>query len=90
MRVVVVVVQPQMRHVRMCDMGREPTSRAAALGLCVLVACLDFLVEAGRFLFIGKREAGHALLELECVEEGSVMVVPEAFIELLVPDYALV
>lgn len=73
----------------MRNMGREP-GRAAALGFCVLVARLDFLVEASSLLLIGKRETGHAVLELEGVEKGPIVVVSEALVELLIPDHALV
>lgn len=88
MRIIVAAVA-QMRHVRMWDMAREHGGRAATLGFCVLVARLDLLVEASRLLFVGKREAGHAFLELEGVEEGPVVIVPEALVELLVPDHIL-
>lgn len=75
-----------MRYVR--NMGREP-GRATALGFCVLVARLDLIVEAGSLLFIGEGEGAHTILEFEGMEEGPLVVVPEALIELLVPDYAL-
>lgn len=40
------------------------------------------------FLLVDKGQAGGASFELKCMKEGSVLVVSEVVIDLLVPDYA--
>lgn len=86
-----VICVGQVRDVRVRDVGAEACVRAwGALGLCVSLAGLDLLVEAGGLLLVGEGEAGHARFELEGVEEGAVVVVLEAVVELLVPDDAFV
>lgn len=45
--------------------------------------------ECFSLLLVGEGERGRTVLELECVEESTVLVVWEIIIDLLVPDYAL-
>jgi hypothetical protein len=65
--------------------------RGKRLGPCVLARVLlplvHLLLEGARLLLVDKRQAGHALLELEGMEEGAVLVVLERVVDLLVPDH---
>lgn len=54
----------------------------------VLLALVHLLDEGLGLLLVGEGQAGGALLELEGVEEGAVLVVGEALVDLLVPDDA--
>jgi heme/copper-type cytochrome/quinol oxidase subunit 4 len=69
---------------------------AAAKGLVfrvlvsILLAFVHLLLELLCFLLITKRQAGQTVLELECVEEGTVLVVLEGVVDFLVPDDAAV
>jgi heme/copper-type cytochrome/quinol oxidase subunit 4 len=67
---------------------------AKGLVLCVLVSVLlafvHLLLELLCFLLIAKRQAGQTVLELEGVEEGTVLVVLERVVDFLVPDDAAV
>lgn len=71
-----------------------PCCRAEGLVLCVLVgvllAVVNLLLERLGLLLVGEREGCLAGLELEGVEEDTVLVVGEGVVELLVPDDAAV
>lgn len=55
----------------------------------VLFSLLHLLNERFGLLLVGERECGGAVLEFECVEESTVLIVWEIIIDLLVPDHAL-
>lgn len=52
---------------------------------CVLLALVHLFLELLGLLLIDKAEAGHAVLELEGVEEGPVLVVAPRVEYLLIP-----
>lgn len=54
--------------------------------MCILLAFIHLLLELLCFLFICKRQTSQTVLELEGVEEGTVLVVLEGVIDFLVPD----
>lgn len=55
----------------------------------MLLSLLHLLDKRLGLLFVREGESGGAIFELECVEEGAVLVVREIVIDLLVPDHAL-
>ena len=77
-----------------CDRSAASCCSAEGLVLGVLVgvlfAVVDLLLERLRFLLVGEREAGPAVLQLEGVEEDAILVVGEGVVYLLVPDDATV
>jgi hypothetical protein len=54
----------------------------------MFLALLHLLHEGFGLLFVDKGETGGAFFEFECVEKGSVLVVSEVIVDLLVPNYA--
>lgn len=58
----------------------------ANFGLCILGAVRDFFEKVTSFAFISKRESDKALVALERVKESAVLIVLEAFVELVLPD----
>lgn len=51
----------------------------------MLLPLVHFLLELFRLLFVHKREARHALLQFEGVKEGTVLIVVEGIVDLLIP-----
>lgn len=49
---------------------------------------LDLLEEVAGLLVVGKGEASNAVFDLKRVEEDAVVVVLEAFVDLLIPQHA--
>ena len=64
--------------------------RSERLCLClltgILLALIHFLLELPCFFLVDKGQAGHALLELEGMEKGAILVILEGVIDFLVPD----
>lgn len=64
--------------------------RSKWLCLCLLAGILlplvHLLLELPCFFLVDERQAGHALFELEGMEKGTVLVILEGVIDLLVPD----
>ena len=58
--------------------------------VCILLAFVHLLLELLCFLLISERQAGQTVLELECVEEGTVLVILEGVVDFLVPDDAAI
>lgn len=58
--------------------------------VCILLSFVHLLLELLGFLLICERQAGQTVLELEGVEEGTVLVVLEGVVDFLVPDDAAV
>lgn len=54
----------------------------------VLLPIIHLLLELLRLLLVREREPCHAILKLEGVEEGAVLVVRKGVVDLLVPDHA--
>lgn len=74
-----------------CD---SPSSGSKRLGprifVGILLPFIHLLLESFRLFLVGEGQASHAVFKLEGVEEGSVLVVLEGIIDLLVPDYTAV
>lgn len=51
----------------------------------MLLPLVHFLFELFRLLFVHEREARHALLQFEGVKEGTVLIVVEGIVDLLIP-----
>ena len=58
--------------------------------VCILLAFVHLLLELLGFLLICKRQTGKTILELEGVEEGTVLVILEGVVDFLVPDDAAI
>lgn len=70
---------------------RATGKRLALSGLVgILLALINLLLELLRFFFVCKTQTCHAVLQFEAVEEGSVLVVLERVVDLLIPEDAAV
>lgn len=54
----------------------------------MFLALMHLLDKGLGFLLVDKGQAGGTGFELECMKEGSVLVVSEVVIDLLIPDHA--
>ncbi len=65
--------------------------RGEGLCLCVLAGVLfplvHLLLEGARLLLVDEGQAGHALFQLKGMEKGTVLVILERIVDLLVPDH---
>lgn len=56
----------------------------------VLLTLVDLLLELLRLFLVCKTQPSHAVLQFKAVEKGSILVVLESVVDLLVPDDATV
>lgn len=60
----------------------------AGLFAGMFLALMHLFDEGLGLLFVDKGQAGGTDFELECMKEGSILVVSEVVIDLLIPDHA--
>lgn len=85
----VIITMCNMRYMRMRQTSAKPTVRAT-LRFCIFFSRLNLITKRPSFLLVGEGETSHTVFELEGVEEGSVVVIFEPLVELLVPENAFV